>query len=130
MDEDRIREIIREELDTFAVRIGRGMKDVLLIPIMEKLNDLQERLTQVGPAKAKFREKAKTPLYSAILTFLQEHPGESVRPGEIAKSGVGAGPQPIGMVLKRMANEGVVDVESLPPDYTGYVAKKYRLKGT
>lgn len=115
-----VQEIVREELGIFGDAIAEGMRD----PILEAISKLQHARPGTGEKKA---QKKRSDFYHAVLAYLQAHRGEYLRPGDIAKSGLGVGPQPVGMVLRGMESEGIVQVRDLPPNEAGWVAREYCL---
>lgn len=118
-----------EQTDTEAIREISGDLKKLRLRVESLIEHVGVLATLLEEGKARKQgKKAESPLYRDVLAFLQEHNDEWFRPGQIVKTGVtaGVGPQPVGMILKRMVRENLVESRELIPDGTGYVATEYR----
>lgn len=131
MTEDDIRRIVREELE---VVFPDEPQEGVLWPILNSLSLILRKLNEAPQTRTRGTTKAQReegPLYVAVKEFLEKEKGTWFRPGEIvskARDTIGkAGPQPVGMVLRRMVGEGIVDVKELPAGQDGYTPKAYRL---
>jgi hypothetical protein len=132
MTEDDVRRIIKEELEVVFPDEPEGG---VLWPILNSLSLILKKLDEAPQTRTRSTTKAQReegPLYTAVKEFLEKEKGTWFRPGEIVSRSKGtlgkAGPQPVGMVLRRMAGEGIVDVKALPTGQDGYTPKAYRLK--